>query len=65
MIARKEVDPGSTLVFLDDHLHTYNRIAGVREFGIRHVVVEDNYKLGEGEFRGISIYNLCHIISCK
>ncbi|KAK1732658.1 hypothetical protein QTG54_016635 [Skeletonema marinoi] len=48
MIAKKEVDPGSTLVFLDDHLHTYNRIAGVRKFGLRHVVVEDNYKLGEG-----------------
>uniref|UniRef100_A0A7S4N2Y8 Uncharacterized protein n=1 Tax=Odontella aurita TaxID=265563 RepID=A0A7S4N2Y8_9STRA len=48
MIAKKEVDPGSTLVFLDDHLHTFDRIAGVRKFGIRHVVVEDNYKLGEG-----------------
>jgi hypothetical protein len=67
MIAKKEVDPASTLVFLDDHLHTYNRIAGIRKFGLRHVVVEDNYKLGEGEFRGISIYTLlCHIIiSCK
>jgi len=50
MIAKKEIDPSSTLVFLDDHLHAFNRIAGVMKFGIRHVVVEDNYKLGEGKF---------------
>eukprot|EP00978_Attheya_sp_CCMP212_P015632 scaffold40290_cov47-Attheya_sp.AAC.2 len=48
MIARKEVDPDKTLVFIDDHLHAFNRIAGVMKFGVRHVVVEDNYKLNEG-----------------
>jgi len=48
MISRKEIDVDKTLVFIDDHLHTYKRIAGVMNYGIRHVVVEDNYKYGEG-----------------
>jgi hypothetical protein len=48
MTEKKDVDPNSTLVFIDDHLHAFNRIAGVMKFGVRHVVVEDNYKYGEG-----------------
>ena len=49
MIARKEIDPDKTLVFIDDHLHTFKRIAGVMKVGFRHIVVEDNYKLKEGK----------------
>lgn len=49
MIERKEIDPEKTLVFLDDHLHALKRIAGVLKHGVRHIVVEDNYKSGEGE----------------
>jgi hypothetical protein len=49
MAARGEIDPDSTLVFIDDHLHAFKRIAGVMKFGVRHIVVEDNYKYGEGE----------------
>lgn len=49
MIDRKEINPESTLVFIDDHLHAFKRIAGVMKFGIRHVVVEDNYKVKEGK----------------
>ena len=48
MIARGEVDPESTLVFLDDHLHAYERTKHVFELGVKHVVIEDNYKFGEG-----------------
>lgn len=48
MISQKEIDCDKTLVFLDDHLHTYKRIAGVMKYGVRHIVVEDNYKDGEG-----------------
>lgn len=48
MIDRKEVDPARTLVFIDDHLHAYKRIAGVMKHGVKHVVVEDNYKDREG-----------------
>ena len=48
MIERQEFDPLATLVFLDDHLHAYERIAAVMKHGIRHIVVEDNYKQGEG-----------------
>jgi hypothetical protein len=48
MIENKEVDPDTSLVFLDDHLHAFQRIASVMKLGFRHVVVEDNYKLGEG-----------------
>ena len=48
MLERKEVDPESTLVFLDDHLHVYDRINAVMQYGLRHFVTEDNYKAGEG-----------------
>lgn len=51
MFKRQEFDPESVLVFLDDHLHAYERIAKVMAHGIRHVVVEDNYKLEEGATR--------------
>ena len=50
MVSRKEIDVEKTLVFIDDHLHTYKRIAGVMKYGVRHVVIEDNYKNGEGMF---------------
>ena len=49
MINRKELDPGKTLVFIDDHLHAFQRIAGVLKHGVRHVIVEDNYKRREGK----------------
>ena len=48
MIERGEIDPDKTMVFIDDHLHAFRRIAGVLKHGVRHVIVEDNYKLGEG-----------------
>lgn len=48
MIERQEFDPLTTLIFLDDHLHAYERIAAVMKHGIRHIVIEDNYKQGEG-----------------
>jgi len=48
MIEKKEVDPESTLVYLDDHQHAYSRIKAVTEHGIQHVMSEDNYKVGEG-----------------
>jgi len=50
MVEKKEIDPDFTLVFLDDHLHAFMRIAGVMKFGVRHVLVEDNYKYREGMF---------------
>ena len=56
MIERKEVDPDKTLVFLDDHLHTYDRIQSIAKTGLKKVLVEDNYKIGEGKL--IYIYIL-------
>jgi hypothetical protein len=50
MISRKEIDVDKTLVFIDDHLHSYKRIAGVMKYGVRHVVIEDNYKNREGMY---------------
>jgi len=51
MIDRKEIDPEKTLVFIDDHLHAYKRTVSMMKLGIRHVVIEDNYKNGEGATR--------------
>lgn len=48
MIQNKNIDPATTLVFIDDHLNTFERIRALRKFDIRHIIVEDNYKKGEG-----------------
>lgn len=48
MVSRNEIDLDKTLVFIDDHLHAFKRIAHVMKFGVRHVIVEDNYKMNEG-----------------
>ena len=67
MVSRKEVDPDKTLVFIDDHLHAFKRIAGVMRFGVRHIVVEDNYKMNEGTCKLLSRMNLneTRIMSCQ
>ena len=48
MIAKDEVDPNKTLIFIDDHLMSVQRIAAITKYGIRHVIIEDNYKVNEG-----------------
>jgi hypothetical protein len=48
MVTRKEINPDSTHVFVDDDLHGFKRIASVMKFSVRHFVIEDNYKYGEG-----------------
>lgn len=48
MIAKKEVDPDTTIVFLDDEADVFERINGILEVGLRHVLVEDNFKYGDG-----------------
>ena len=50
MIKKNEVDPQTTLVFIDDHMHVYDRMMTLMEHGIRHVISEDNYKAGEGSY---------------
>lgn len=47
-IAREEIDPATTLVFLDDHQGFRTRIAALLQHGFRHVINEDNYLLGQG-----------------
>ena len=49
MIAMKEIYPNKTLFFIDDHLHTFKRIAGVVKVVFRNIVVEDNCKLNKGK----------------
>lgn len=43
-----KVDPRKALVFIDDHLQVLHRLPALMKAGIRHVVVEDNYKIFEG-----------------
>jgi len=47
MITGNEVDVEKSLIFIDDHLHTFNRMAGLMKHGFRHFLIEDNYKHGE------------------
>ena len=42
------IKPASTLVFVDDHKGFYKRFPTLMTFGFRHVINEDNYKIGEG-----------------
>ena len=42
------ITPSRTLVFLDDHQEVIQRFPSLMKAGIRHVIVEDNYKRGEG-----------------
>jgi hypothetical protein len=43
-----DLDPQKTLVFLDDHLKVFDRWNTLLKYGFRHVLLEDNYKDGEG-----------------
>ena len=43
-----EMDPQKTLVFLDDHCKVFDRWNVLMRYGFRHVMLEDNYKAGEG-----------------
>lgn len=52
LIRKGEIDPEHTLVFLDDHLEVYFRIGKIAYSGFRHVILEDNYKAGEGATKG-------------
>lgn len=49
MIARGEIDPAKTLVFLDDHTYVFRRFSTLMRHGFRHVILEDNYRPGEGD----------------
>ena len=52
LISDGVVSPQRTLVFLDDHLEVLPRFSTILKFGFRHVMLEDNYKLGEGATPG-------------
>jgi hypothetical protein len=43
-----EMDPQKTVVFLDDHQRVFDRWNDLMKYGFRHVLLEDNYKAGEG-----------------
>jgi hypothetical protein len=46
--AEGTMDPEKTLIFIDDHLNAIERLPALIKAGIRHVVVEDNYKAFKG-----------------
>ena len=46
------VTPGQVLVYIDDHLPFFPRVSTMLKFGFRHVILEDNYKLGHGATPG-------------
>lgn len=51
-IANGELQPNTTLVYIDDHLPFFPRVATFLKYGFTHVILEDNYKLGSGATRG-------------
>ena len=50
--------PESTLVFFDDHVNHIERIIESKFFNIKHIVLEDNYSPGRGDFQTLKqLYN--------
>ena len=43
--------PNNTLVFFDDHVNHVERIKQSNFFGIKNIVLEDNYPTSEGDFQ--------------
>lgn len=50
--------PKNSLVFFDDHQNCYKRLQEAYFFGFKHVIFEDNYPPGIGDF-----YSLSHVIN--
>eukprot|EP00814_Leptocylindrus_danicus_P016930 CAMPEP_0116009462 /NCGR_PEP_ID=MMETSP0321-20121206/3447_1 /TAXON_ID=163516 /ORGANISM="Leptocylindrus danicus var. danicus, Strain B650" /LENGTH=351 /DNA_ID=CAMNT_0003478429 /DNA_START=169 /DNA_END=1224 /DNA_ORIENTATION=- len=46
-----DIDPDKTLLYLDDHVGAFPRLATMLKVGFQHVLLEDNYKAGEGATR--------------
>jgi hypothetical protein len=44
-----DVDKESTLVFLDDHQNSLQRIKFAKQMGFKHIMVEDNYPHNQGD----------------
>jgi len=42
--------PEETLVFFDDHQDHIERIKQAKNFNIKHIILEDNYPIGKGDF---------------
>lgn len=49
--------PDNTLVFFDDHVNHYERLQQAKFFGIKNIILEDNYEINEGDF-----YTIKHAI---
>lgn len=50
--------PENTLVFFDDHVNHIERIIESKFFNIKHIVLEDNYSPGIGDFQTLKqLYN--------
>jgi hypothetical protein len=45
------IDPKNVLVYFDDHLNIFDRFPALMKNSFRHVLLEDNYKVGEGKTR--------------
>jgi hypothetical protein len=43
------IDPSETLLFLDDHQNSLERIKFAKELGIKKIMVEDNYPFCQGD----------------
>ena len=44
-----DVDKENTLVFLDDHQNSLERIKFAKQIGFKHIMVEDNYPYNQGD----------------
>jgi hypothetical protein len=49
LVKEKNIDPKDVLVYFDDHLNIFDRFPALMKNSFRHVLLEDNYKVGEGK----------------
>lgn len=51
-IKQRKVTPKDVLVYVDDHDPFFPRVSTFLKYGFKLVILEDNYKLGEGATSG-------------
>lgn len=44
-----DIDPNQTLCFFDDHQNEYQRLKDAYWIGIKHIIFDDNYPVGQGD----------------
>ena len=51
----EKIDPNKTLAFFDDHTCHLERLMQCKNFNIKNIIFEDNYRLKKGDFNSLDL----------